>query len=158
MWESPFSETYGFSARFTVNFWIEEIRFKEPLLHIAMKAVEEAFSNLGWARMANLQMKKLFGQAEPIHESKLSEFFRMKVDPFLTPGTLSFARMMPDSIWWEFQEVELGVTAKVEFYIRKRGFFNKPNQERLTSMIQRLFKQVEIGADKYSLGVTFNRN
>jgi hypothetical protein len=158
MWESPFPETYGFSARFTVNFWIEEIRFKEPLLHIAMKAVEEAFSNLGWGHAASLQMKKLFGQGEPIHESKLSAFFRMKVDPFLTPGTLSTMRMMPDSIVWEFQEGDLGVTAKVEFYIRKRGFFNKPNQERLTSIIQRLFKQVAVGADKYSLGVTFNRN
>ena len=125
---------------------------------MAMKAVEEAFSNLGWGHTASLQMKKLFGQAEPIHESKLSEFFRTKVNPFLMPGTLSTMRMMPDSIMWEFQEVDLGVTAKVEFYMRKRGSFNKANQERLTSIIQRLFKQVSVGADKYSLGVTFNRN
>jgi hypothetical protein len=152
-----FPETYGFSANFTVAFWIEEVRYKNPLIKLALTSVEEAFDHLGWRYRSSLEMKLLIGSAEPIKESKLSTFFRLKVNPILAPGMLSTMRTLDDHIHWEFAESEARVTAIVDFYIRKTTFFNRREKERLSSVIRRLFEEVLRRANKYSLGVSFNR-
>lgn len=154
-----FSETYGFSAHFKVEFCCKEVRYENPLIQVAIKAVEDAFAELGWSCLSSVDKKCVNGAAEPVKESKVDEFFRTKVNPWLTPGTLSTMRLFPDRICWDFVEAETTVTAKVEFYIRKTTkFFNRPEQERLSSIIRRLFERVLYHSNKYSLGVSIHRD
>ena len=153
-----FSQTYGYSSKFTVEFWIETVRYKNPLMQLAITAVDEAFAHLEWPHSSSVELKSLIGCAEQIKESKLAEFCRYKLDPFLMPGFLTTMRMFPDSISWKFAESGPKVIATVEFYIRKTAFFNKPGQEKLSSIIRRLFMEVSQRSEKYSLGVEFKRN
>ena len=152
-----FSEPYGFSAHFTVEFWFEQVQYKNPLIQLAITAVDKAFAELGWSHVSSLEKKIVYGSAEPQKESKVAKFFRTKADPFLTPGLLSTMRLFPDRICWDFIEVDVKVTAKVEFYIRKTTFLNQPEQARLSSIIRRLFEQVLEHSKKYSLGIAIQR-
>src|SRR5438094_5842340 len=154
-----FSETYGFSAQFTAEFWCQEVRYKNPLLQLAMTAVEESFDTLDWKYLSSVEKGFLSGAAEQVPESKISAFYRLKVARFVEPGVLPIMRMMPDRITWDFTQEEAKVIAKVEFYIRKTTTFaNKPEQERLSSIIRRMFEQVTRHCIKYSLGMSIQRN
>jgi hypothetical protein len=156
-----FKETYGFSARFIAEFWIQEVSYKNPLLQLAVTAVEESFDELGWQHVSGFDQNKghVSGSAEPVPESKVSAFYRMKLARFIEPGVLPILRMMPDRITWEFTQKEAKVAAEVEFYIRKTTTFaNKPEQERLSLIIRRLSEQVTRHCIKYSLGMSVQRN
>jgi hypothetical protein len=152
-----FYQTYGFSASFTVEFWIAALRYENSLMQLAMTSVEEAFEHLGWQYEPNLKLKLLIGSAEPIKESKVAKFFRQKVAPKIEEGMLPAMRALDDSIHWVFAESDSLVSANVEFYVRKTGFFNQPDRERLSPIIQRLFGEVSQRCNKYSLGVSFKR-
>ena len=56
-----FYQTYGFSADFTVEFWIAAVRYKNSLMQLAMTSVEEAFEQLGWQYQSSLKVKVLVG-------------------------------------------------------------------------------------------------
>jgi hypothetical protein len=124
-------------------------------MQLAMTSVEEAFDHLGRRYQSSLKLKALVGSAEPIKESKVAEFSRLKVD--VMPGTLSAMGKLDDYIHWDFAESDSLVSANVEFYVRKRGFFNQPDRERLSPIIQRLFGELSQRSNKYSVGVFFNR-
>jgi hypothetical protein len=132
-----FYQTYGFSASFTVEVWIAAVRYENPLMQLAMTSVEEAFEHLGWQYQSSLKLKVLVGSAEPIKESKAGKFFRQKVAPRIEGGTLAAMRALDDSIHWDFAESDSLVSANVEFYVRKTGFFNQPDRERLSPIIRR---------------------
>ncbi len=153
-----FPVTYGFSASFTVEFWIEKLEYKNPLMQLAITTVDDAFAELGWPHSSSVELKLVCGAGELIQESKLEQFCRYKLNPFLRPGMLSTMQMVHDSIHWTFEESESKVIANVAFYIRKTTFFNKPGQEKLSSIIKRLFEKVFQHSKKYSLGVAFKRN
>src|SRR4051794_25855672 len=104
-------QTYGFSANFAVIFRANEIRYTNPLIQLAITAVEEAFTALGWNCLASVALKRVSGAAEREKESSLDGLFRTKVDPFFFPGTLSTMRLAPDRIMWDFAEDDAEVTA-----------------------------------------------
>jgi len=153
-----FPVTYGFSADFTAEFWCEQIRYKNALLQLAIIAVDESFAELGWTHLSSVEQRIVCGEAEPIKESKIGRFFRIKVNPVLFPSGLSTMRILQDVIQWQFAETGSKVTAEIHFYIRKTTFLNKPEQERLSSIIQRLFEQVSAHSQKYSLGFSVARS
>jgi len=151
--------TYGFSSAFTVTFWYKDIpSVKVPLLNLAARTVYDAFSELRWKCVWLEKTSTIYGSAEQPHETKIGAFFRTKVDPFLTPSDFTTMRLLPDSITWEFKEKNgFEVYARVESYIRKRSFFNKPEQERLSSIVQRLLEQVVQVAKKRAVRLSISR-
>jgi hypothetical protein len=154
-----FSRTTGFSAKFKAEFWIEEVRYQNPLIELAMATTQDGFKALKWGYWTDRKKGEITGQAESVKESKLDTFFRTKVNPFLLPSDYSFAMAYTwDYISWQFSEKGERVVASVKFCIRKTTFFNKPEQERLSMIIQRLFEQVAHSAAADGLGIRFTRD
>jgi hypothetical protein len=153
-----FRQTYGFSANFTVEFSIEQMRYKNPLIILAIRTTEDALAELGWFYRTDPEKNAIVAQAERVKESKVDWFCRTYVNRLLLPSDHSFAMAVTsDSISWQFQEAGSHVTANAEFFIRKTTFLNKPEQERLSSIVHRLFEQVARFAKVHSLEVTFTR-
>ena len=145
--------TYGFSAKYRVE-------FETSLLEEAMLTVAEAFQNLEWQHLASLEHKRIFGSAEPIKESKWDEFARTKVNRFLVPSDYSLMMAVTrDIIDWQFTKLDSKVSAEAYFFIRKTTrLFNKPEQERLSSIIRRMFEQISRLAEDAVMKVTISRS